>query len=236
MAFLIRYVLQPYIEPYAPFHFFIVACLLIAYLYGYRLALLATGISAFVGSYFFVKPYFTLGPATVNDAIQFFNFAFVTCVSILMIERLQRTAYASEVLLKVMDSRHKIALYRENDRIYFSKKNSEAWSILEEILTDFDDIIMLKFAQASVKLEPLFLTLANCSGRLETEAQWQSMIHPEDLAGLMPRLAAPVRTVGETKNFTLRFIHSPQKEPCPVQLEFYSFMGQPLKILRLIRD
>jgi len=51
-AFLIRYLLQPYIEPYAPFHFFIVACLFISYLYGYKLALIATVISSLLGSYF----------------------------------------------------------------------------------------------------------------------------------------------------------------------------------------
>ena len=235
-AFLIRYALQPYIEPYAPFHFFIVACLFIAYLYGYKLAVIATLISSFLGSYFFVKPYFTLGPASVSDVIQFFNFSFVTFVSILLIERLQRTAYARDMTLKIMDSRHKITLYRENDRIYFSKKNSEAWAILEEILTDFDDIILLQFAQAPVKLEPLFLTLANSAQRLENEAQWQSLLHPEDLDGLMSRLAAPVRAIGETENFTLRFVNQTTSAPCAVQMESYSFMGQPLKILRIVRD
>ena len=236
VAFLIRYVLQPYIEPYAPFHFFIVACLFIAYLYGYKLALVATVISALLGSYFFVKPYFTLGPASVSDVIQFFNFAFVTAISVLLIERLQRTAYARDMMLKIMESRHKITLYRENDRIYFSKKNSEAWAILEEILTDFDDIILLQFAQAPVKLEPLFLALTHSTEPVLDEAQWQSLIHPDDVKVLMSRLAAPVRTVGETENFTLRFVKQVAPAPCAVQMESYSFMGQPLKILRIVRD
>jgi K+-sensing histidine kinase KdpD len=235
-AFLIRYALQPYIEPYAPFHFFIVACLFIAYLYGYKLALAATVISAFLGSYFFVKPYFTLGPASMSDVIQFVNFSFVTFISVLIIERLQRTAYARDMMLKIMESRHKITLYRENDRIYFSKKNSDAWAILEEILTDFDDIILLQFAQASVKLEPLFFTLANSVQHVTDEMHWRSLVHPEDLAVLVSRLAAPVHVAGETLNFTLRFVHQITNEPCAVQLESYSFMGQPLKILRRVKD
>lgn len=236
VAFLVRYVLQPYIEPYAPFHFFIVACLFIAYLYGYKLALVATGISSFLGSYFFVKPYFTLGPASVSDVIQFFNFAFVTSISVLLIERLQRTVYARDMMLKIMNSRHKITLYRENDRIYFSKKNSEAWAILDEILTDFDDIILLQFAQAPVKLEPLFLALAQSPQHLLSDAQWQSLVHPDDLVGLLSRLAEPIRTIDETTNFTLRFVHQAANEPHAVQLESYSFMGQPLKILRIVRS
>ena len=236
MAFLIRYALQPYIEPYAPFHFFIVACLFIAYLYGYKLALVATVVSSFLGSYFFVEPYFTLGPASVSDVIQFLNFAFVTAISVLLIERLQRTAYARDMMLKIMNSRHKITLYRENDRIYFSKKNSEAWAILDEILTDFDDIILLQFAQAPVKLEPLFLALSQSPQHLFNDAQWQSLVHPDDLVGLLTRMAEPIRAIGETTNFTLRFVHQAANEPHAVQMESYSFMGQPLKILRIVRS
>jgi K+-sensing histidine kinase KdpD len=237
VAFLIRYALQPYIEPYAPFHFFIVACLFIAYLYGYKLALVATAISSLLGSYFFVKPYFTFGPASVSDVIQFFNFSFVTFISVVLIERLQRTAYARDMMLKIMNSRHKITLYRENDRIYFSKKNSEAWSILEEILTDFDDIVLLQFAQAPVKLEPLFLKLTESSLDCLDDEKWQLLLHPDDLAILMAYLAEPVPVTGRTTNFTLRFMHqATTTAPLPVQLESYSFMGQPLKILRIVKD
>jgi hypothetical protein len=172
----------------------------------------------------------------VSDVIQFFNFSFVTVVSIALIEHLQRTAYARDMMIKIMNSRHKITLYRENDRIYFSKKNSEAWAILEEILTDFDDILLLQFGQAPVKLEPLFLTLANSPPLVSRETPWQSLVHPEDLAVLLSCLAAPVRVAGETANFTLRFVHQVTDAPCAVQMEAYSFMGQPLKILRIVRN
>jgi len=52
----------------------------------------------------------------------------------------------------------------------------------------------------------------------------------------MSRLAAPVRAIGETANFTLRFVNQTTSAPCAVQMESYSFMGQPLKILRIVRD
>jgi len=236
IAFIVRYVLQTLIEPYAPFHFFIVACLFIAYLYGYRLALVATLISAFLGSFFFVKPYFTLGPASVTDAIQFLNFASVTLISIFIIEKLQRTVYARQMVLKIMKSRHKISLHRENDRIYFSKKESEAWAILEEMLTSFDDIVLLQFDGASVKLEPLFFALTKTTQSVFKGIEWQAQIHPDDLAMLMTNLEQPVVKSGDASLFTCRFSIQADAVPYKVQLDSFVFLGKPLKILRLAKD
>ena len=233
LAFAIRYVLQPLIEPYAPFHFFIVACLFIAYLYGYQFALLATFISAGLGSFFFVKPYFSFGVTTTSDIIQFINFATVTVISVFIIEGLQRTIYARQMVLKIMESRHKIALFRENDRIYFSKKNSEAWSILEELLTEFDDIIFLKFAGGNIKPEPLFLALAESEQTVLPDDAWQELIHPDDLPVLLTYLDEAAQKPGSVRVFDLRFSQKPNADPFRVQLESYEFLGKPLKILRL---
>lgn len=232
-AFVMRYALQPAIEPYAPFHFFIVACLFIAYRYGYQLAIVATLISAFLGSYFFVKPYFTIGPASVSDVIQFSNFSFVTLVAILIIEKLQRTIYGREMVLKIMDSRHKISLYRENDRIYFAKSNNEAWAVLDEILTDFDDIILLQYGEGGVKLEPLFISLTLSLKPVLSAEEWQSMIHPDDLGGLMSKLSQPIHQSGQMDEFILRFRPHENAVPYKVSLESFVFLGKPLRILRL---
>jgi K+-sensing histidine kinase KdpD len=232
-AFLIRYALQPLIEPYAPFHFFIVACLFIAYVYGYQFALLGTFVSAFFGSYFFVKPYFSFDIATASDIIQFINFASVTLISVFIIEHLQRTLYARRMVLKIMESRHRVSLFRENDRIYFSKKNNEAWSILEEILTDFDNIIFLKFADGNIKPEPLFLALAKTDQTVFSDDAWQALIHPEDVPVLLSKLSQVALKSGLVSVFDLRFAHNPKADPYRVQLESYEFMGKPLKLLRL---
>lgn len=236
LAFLVRYAMQPFIEPYAPFHFFIVACLCIAYLYGYKFALVSTFISAFLGSFFFVKPYFSFDIATVGDIIQFVNFSVVTAISVLIIERLQRTLYARQLVMKIMESRYKISLYRENDRIYFSKKNSETWAILEELLTDFDDILFLKFAGTSIKPEPLFLALAETDQTVLPDGTWQALIHPEDLPNLLSELEQAASKPGSMRRFGLRFACQPHAEPHRVQLDAYVFLGQPLKILRLASD
>ena len=235
-AFVVRYALQPLIEPYAPFHFFIVACLFIAYLYGYHMALAATLLSAFVGSFFFVKPYFTFTSTGVTDVIQFINFTSVTLISVLVIEKLQRTVYARQMVLKIMESRYKISLYRENDRIHYSKKNNEAWAILEEILTDFEDIILLQFGGEAIKLEPLFMTLTLCSHPLLMVDEWQTLMHPDDVALLLANLEQPVGISGNVHPMALRFSPDPQASPCGVVLESFTFLGKPLKILRLSND
>jgi K+-sensing histidine kinase KdpD len=232
-AFVVRYALQPWIEPYAPFHFFIVACLFIAYLYGYKLALLSTLISALAGSFFFVKPYFTLGPTAVSDVIQFINFTSVTAISVVIIEKLQRTIYARRMVLKIMESRHKISLYRENDRIYFSKSNNEAWAVLDEILTDFDDLIFIQYGSASVKLEPLFMALTDCQKPILSSDEWQSLMHPDDLGLLLSKLSQPITKSGQMDEFELRFALHEGTEPHRVALEFFVFLGKPLRILRL---
>lgn len=235
-AFLIRYALQPLIEPYAPYHFFIVACLFIACFYGYKFAFISTFISAFLGSFFFVKPYYSFDIATVSDMIQFCNFAVVTTISVFIIESLQRTLYARRMVLKIMQSRYRISLFRENDRIYFSKKQSEAWSILEEILTDFDDILFLKFAGGNVKLEPLFLALAGTDQFLLPDDAWQTLIDPKDLPELLSNLEHAALKPGLVRVFDLRFANNPKGNSYKVQLESYEFMGKPLKLLRLSAD
>jgi len=121
-AFLIRLGLHEAIEPYAPFHFFIVACIAIAYLYGYKLALIGVAISTILGGFFFIKPYFSFGTPAPSDWLQFLNFGVVTIIAILVIENLQRNIYGRALILKVMQSRYRIALLKENDTHFLLNK------------------------------------------------------------------------------------------------------------------
>lgn len=115
VAFFIRYALQNVIQPYAVFHFFIVACVIVAIRYGYKAAFLSLIASHLLGSYFFVKPYGQFGEITTSDLIQAFNFFFVTTVSIIVIEKLQRTVYSQKLLIQVMKDRQRSLLYRKNE-------------------------------------------------------------------------------------------------------------------------
>jgi len=116
-AFLVRYFLHDLIEPYAVFHFFMVACIVIAIRYGYQAAFACLIASYFLGNYFFVKPYGQFGAITTSDLIQAFNFFFVAAVAVLVIEKLQRVIYAQKLLIKVMHDRQRSLLFQKNDLV-----------------------------------------------------------------------------------------------------------------------
>lgn len=113
ICFALRYFLHPYIEPYAPFHAFIVGCILISYLYGIIFAILSIIASVVIGGYFFVKPYQVFGTFYENnptDWIQFVNFSLVSLAASLFIEKLQSSLYEKELMVKIMLSRYRIEL------------------------------------------------------------------------------------------------------------------------------
>lgn len=116
-AFLLRYALHELIEPYAVFHFFMVACIVVAIRYGYKAAFACLLASYFLGTFFFVKPYGEFGEVTTSDLIQAFNFSFVTAVSIGVIEKMQRMIYSQRLLIQVMRDRQRTLLYQKNELV-----------------------------------------------------------------------------------------------------------------------
>jgi hypothetical protein len=230
-AFIVRLLLQPYIEPYAPFHFFIVACLLIAYLYGYKLALAGVLASALMGNYFFIKPYANFGPIGPSDVIQFLTFSSVALVAIFFIEQLQRTVYGRNTVVKILQSRQKIALQRENDRLYFSKKQNQSWAILEELLIDFDELLCFRYGAENVRFEPLFLALTKSPQHFFAGDEWLKLIHPDDAPSLLAAL--DIDSTNAVKKVKLRFSQDSLALQHTVLVESYAFMNKTLKIVRL---
>jgi K+-sensing histidine kinase KdpD len=114
-AFLLRYAIHDFIEPYAPFHFFILACLFISIRYGYKAAVSGVVIGSILATFFFVKPYNSFGILTEQDIIQIFNFWLVTLVAIFVIEKLQRTIYSQKLIIKMMNDRQRSLLFRKNE-------------------------------------------------------------------------------------------------------------------------
>ena len=234
LAFAVRYLLHPYIEPFAVFHFFIVGCLLIQYLYGYKFSAFAICFSIGLGNYFFVAPYGTFDQVSHKDLIVSLNFAVVTGVAVAFMESLRRSVYARELMLKVMASRHKISLHRENDRIYYAKKTNEAWAILEELLTDFDRIILIKFGESDYKLEPLLYKLATCFQIQNSTEKWPQAFAPEDMPVLTAHLDGDASPTQDQVTFSVGFCQAPNLfERHDVCVERFSFMGKSLSVLKL---
>ncbi len=117
-AFLLRYAAHDLLQPYAPFHFFIVACLAIAVRYGHTAALICLAISMVIGNYFFVQPYYNFsGHINTSDWIINLTFFLVTGTAIAVIEKLQRTIYSQKLLIKIMKDQQRSMLFRQNELI-----------------------------------------------------------------------------------------------------------------------
>lgn len=187
-ALMIRLTIHSYVEPYAPFHFFIVACLLIVILFGYWPALIGVLISIILGGYFFMRPYNDFGTLATTDWLEFFNFSSVTVITIFIIEQLQRSIYAQNLLLKVLESRHYVMLLNENERVFFERNNNSARSAFEEFLANIDNIVLLKYGDSDINVHPLFLKITQTKTNSSIENDWQSTVHPDDLQVLLTKM------------------------------------------------
>jgi hypothetical protein len=175
-AFVVRGALHPLIQPYGVFHFFIVAVLLIQYLFGLRMAILATVLSLALGEIFFVEPYGQVSHLTDKDLIISLNFVLVTLPAVLLLEKLQRSLYARDLLAKVNQSRMLIALRRENDRLYFGKKIDRSNEFIQYFLENFEQLLFIKTHQHPIMRGPAFLR--EC-GSAPSVAHWQDWLPSE---------------------------------------------------------
>lgn len=236
LAFLIRYSLSPLIQPFAVFHFFILSCLTVQFLFGYRYALSSMIASALLGEYFFVDPVGTFNELLTKDIIIVLNFIGVTMFAIALIEFLQRGIYARELLLKVSNSRYLASLQLENDRLYYSQKSSDAWSVLSLLLKNFERVILVQHGEDTVRLEPLFYELTGqpASGLLHP-LQWIERVCPHDRSLLMQHLgsSAPSKTLPAEFSLRLSHVSDASRHDTTAKVTRFTVMNRPLLILTL---
>lgn len=133
IAFLLRYSLHSLVAPHIPFHFFLIACLIIAFRYGYLLSFVALFSGAALGEYFFIPPYNQFEIPTADDAIVIITFLFVTTFGIYFIEKLQRINYSQNLLIKIMSDQHRTELFKQNELLLRIKElsNNQSHSTIE---------------------------------------------------------------------------------------------------------
>lgn len=187
-AFGVRYALHAHIAPYASFQIFVVASLLTEYLVGLGPALLGAALGLLLGMHFFIPPYEIIDGISRSDVIVAINYALVTLFAIGLIEYLQRTLYSNQLLLKVSKSRHKISLYRENDRLYLAKKTAVAMHALEKLFSEFDRVLMFMPADGAFYPQPLLYRLSGrIGGTINDDAL--ELFHPDDRVLLKTELS-----------------------------------------------
>jgi K+-sensing histidine kinase KdpD len=234
-AFAIRYLLQPVIAPYAVFHCFIVACLVIQYRYGYIYSAAGVVASILLGEYFFVKPYGTFNELAAKDVIISMNFALVIGAAIFFMEKLQRSVYERDLIMKALHSRQRISLYAENDRIFFSQKSSQAWSILEELLNEFDQILVIRYGDQDYKLEPALLKITQKWELIGQPSDWLGSVREDQREQMTQLMLQQKAKIGDPKEFALSLSDCQGHwHDVTASIDYYDFMGKPLSILRLV--
>lgn len=229
-ALLARLALDPILKPYAVFHLFIVACFLVQFLFGFRFALVAMLLSMVLGEYYLVAPHGLFDQVSVQDIILDINFLLVTGAGTAIMERLQRATYAQKLMIKVMESRHKISLVRDNDRLFYARRSNETWAILEELIVDADRNLFYRYGGDDYKISPLFYRLATRLALTQAAAEWDSAVHPEDVAAIRERLGND-RELGP---FDIRLLQADgQAVPARVVIDHFRFMGKHLSVLKL---
>ncbi len=187
-AFAVRSAFHSLLQPYAVFHFFIVAVLVVQYLFGFKMALLGMLLSIVLGEVFFVEPYGEISLWNEKDLIISLNFVLVIVPAIFLLEKLQRTLYARQLLNKVNQSRMMVALRRENDRLYFSKKIDHSKDFLDTLLDDFEQVAFIKTHEHPPMRGPAFMREMN---QLGFQGPWQSLIAQRDWEEISRPLSTP---------------------------------------------
>lgn len=235
LAFLLRYSLSPLIQPFAVFHFFILSCLTVQFLFGYRYALASMIASALLGEYFFVDPVGTFNELLTKDIIIVLNFIGVTTFAIALIEFLQRGIYARELLLKVSNSRYLASLQLENDRLYYTQKSSDAWSVLSLLLKNFERVILVQHGEDTVRLEPLFYELTGQVASGLHPLQWMERVCPQDRPMLMQQLGSNAPSKSLPAEFSVRLGHvsDASRHDTMAKATRFTVMSRPLLVLTL---
>ena len=106
LAFLIRYLLHPFMDDGIPTFTFLLATFFISFRYGYKWALFELVSGFFVATYFFVKPYNSFVVPHAEDLYRMLYFFTVALVVIFVFEKTNRDRYEAACHAKEADERY----------------------------------------------------------------------------------------------------------------------------------
>ena len=232
VAFALRSGLQPVLAPYGVFHFFILAVLIVQHFFGYRMALMSTVLSVFLGEVYFVEPYGQMSHWTDKDLILSLNFVLVVLPAIYLLEKLHRTLYASQLLHKINGSRLRVSLRRENDRMYFSKKMEHSVSFSMALVSRFDDLLWVKLNDHAPQCGPAFFRL--CPEQV-SDPDWHRGLGPSDWAELNRSVSGSSIDVGvKPKRLTLQF--GAVRHELAIEVQILALQDAQVKLWMLARQ
>ncbi len=206
VAFLVRYGLDQWLNPYMPTQFFLLSALLTALWFGYVPALISLVVGWLIGLYYFVEPYGQFSPANTYDLIVTFNDLASGVVGISVIEYLQRTRYSMRLMLTVSDSRYRSLLRLDNHRVHQQRLSNRSLRQMSEILSHLDRVLVLVDQDRHAIIQPLLIELAGLQldNMARPSRNWLELVHAEERNKIEQDMATVMDGLRDSHDMQLR--------------------------------
>ena len=141
-ATLFRIAIHDLVQPNLPFQIFYISVILTTYYFGWILGLLGCILATACGFYFFIAPYDSFAIPSISDCFVVAVNIITMMFCVLAIEYLQRSSYASAVLLKASKNNYRLYIRSENHLINVKKDIAQHEKLIRAI-TSKEDIPLL---------------------------------------------------------------------------------------------
>ncbi|MGI4861109.1 MAG: DUF4118 domain-containing protein [Janthinobacterium lividum] len=144
LASAVRGSLHPLLGPASPGFAFCIAAALIEYFFGLAPALLVMTGGLIIADELFVPPYGDLTYFDRSDLTLLVTYPVITLVVIVLIERLRRAQYHSELVASVAQCRYEILLRADNERLLARRHADETHRLLRELTHRRDQLVFIR--------------------------------------------------------------------------------------------
>ncbi|MCY0389238.1 DUF4118 domain-containing protein [Robbsia sp. Bb-Pol-6] len=144
LASAVRGSLHPVLGPASPGFAFCIAAALIEYFFGLAPALTVMTVGLVIADYLFVPPYGDLTYFDRSDVTLLVTYPLITIVVIVLIERLRRAQYRSELVASVAQCRYEILLRSDNERLLARRHADETHRLLRELTHRRDQLVFIR--------------------------------------------------------------------------------------------
>lgn len=149
LASAVRGLLHPVLGPASPGFAFCIAAALIEYFFGLAPALTVMTVGLVIADYLFVPPYGNLSYFDRSDVTLLVTYPLITVLVIVLIERLRRAQYRSELVALVAQCRYEILLRADNERLLARRHADETHRLLRELTHRRDQLVFIRAVNAT---------------------------------------------------------------------------------------
>lgn len=185
VAFAIRKMIHPYVQPHAPFQFVIVAAIMTEFYAGIAPALLSLTVGMVLGAYYFLKPFNVFDGVGSDDIVVVINSLSIAIISVILLEYLRRAQYSTRLTFNVINSQRRSLLEVYNQVLYQQRKSKGFVKELTSVFSEMDDILlMMPLGQPIYRMPAWYRITGERNGNGEDASAWHDAIHPEERAAL----------------------------------------------------